>query len=64
VQPELQLVWVAEELGVSDHAVGLGLGLLIREGKARIRDGPDGLRVIRVEREPSGGSRMPPEWRE
>lgn len=49
VEPELSLAHLAKELGFSDRQLGRGLGLLIREGRARIRKAPGGLRVIRVE---------------
>ncbi len=49
VEPELSLTRVATELALSDRQLGRGLGLLIREGKARIRQGPGGPRVERVE---------------
>ncbi len=40
---------LARELSLSDRQVGMGLARLIRRGAARIRMGPDGLRVARVE---------------
>jgi len=63
LEAELPLARLAEELGLSDHQFGMALGLLIREGKARIRDAPAGLRVVRVEATGRGGRAMPYERR-
>jgi hypothetical protein len=41
----------------------MALGLLIREGKARIRDAPAGLHVVRVETTGHGAAPMCQEWR-
>jgi hypothetical protein len=63
LESEMPLAHLAEELGFSDRQFGMALGLLIREGKARIRDAPAGLRVVRVE---ATGPEVPPmhqEWR-
>lgn len=40
---ELPLEGLAEELALSDRQFGMGLGLLILEGKIRIREGPGGF---------------------
>lgn len=40
---------LADELGLSDRLLGKALGLLIREGKARIRGAAGALHVVRVE---------------
>jgi hypothetical protein len=42
---EMPLASLAEELGLSDRQFGMGLGLLIREGRAKIREGYAGLMV-------------------
>jgi hypothetical protein len=44
-EAEMPLMGLAEELGLSDHQFGMGLGLLIRDAKAKIRQGPEGLVV-------------------
>jgi len=49
---ELPLDGLAEELGLSDLQFGMGLGLLILEGKVKIREGPGGF----VARLAGGGS--------
>jgi hypothetical protein len=49
LEPELRLPGLAEELDLSDRRFGQALGLLIRQGKARIRKAPGGIRVVRVE---------------
>jgi hypothetical protein len=36
---------LAEELGLSHRQFGMGLGLLIRDAKAKIRQGAEGLVV-------------------
>ncbi len=56
LQPDLPVAWLAQQLGLSDRLIGLGLALLIRQGKARIRRGAGGLRVLRVEAEPPGAT--------
>ncbi len=49
LEREMPMARLAERLGFSDHLFGTGLARLIREGTARIRNSPDGLRVFRVE---------------
>jgi hypothetical protein len=49
LERELPLDRLTEELGFSDRDFGAGLALLLREGKARIRKAPGGLRVVLVE---------------
>jgi hypothetical protein len=46
-ESEVPLEGLAEELGLSDRQFGMGLGLLILEGKVRIRPGPGGF-VVRL----------------
>ncbi len=49
LEREMPMARLAKELDLSDRQLGMGLALLIREGTARIRKTPDGLRVARVE---------------
>jgi cytochrome b subunit of formate dehydrogenase len=53
IEPELPVARLAAELGLTDHQFGMGLGLLIREGKLKMRETPSGLmvRLAKAERE-------------
>jgi hypothetical protein len=59
LEPELSMARLAEELGLSDRQLGVGLSLLIRRGQARVREAPAGLRVVRVEPAHPRGSPTP-----
>lgn len=63
LESEMPLSHLADELGFSDRQFGEALGLLVREGKARVRDGPGGLRVVWVETTRQGVPPMPQERR-
>jgi hypothetical protein len=63
LEPELPLARLADELGFSNRQFGKALGLLIREGRARVRDAAGGLRVVHVKATRQGTPPMPQERR-
>lgn len=44
-EPELPIARLAEELCLTEYQLGMGLGLLVRSGEAKIRQEPEGLVV-------------------
>ncbi len=54
LEHEMPMARLAKELDLTDRQLAVSLALLIREGTARIRQSPDGLRVVRVEARGSG----------